>query len=187
MRQHRIERAGRQAGGEGRQRNDIEAGASAVHGGRNPVCGINAHILFRMLLQFLAIASNASASAAGIRTRAAAPCWSVPTGWSGSGLGFDEDAGDADRDRGARSTGTEFTFAARGGAFAAGLLHEWVASKITGAPVVRARSAAHACPKQACCHERNAALGDQHIGLPGAGDLGDDIGPCPRAPGTGPS
>jgi hypothetical protein len=51
----------------------------------------------------------------------------------GIGMGFDEDAGDADRDRGARQHRNEFAFAAGCYPLAARLL------QITGAPVVRAR------------------------------------------------
>ena len=55
-------------------------------------------------------------------------------------MGLDEHAGDADRDRRPRQNGDEFALAARGlSPCPPGCWTEWVASKMTGAPVSRAR------------------------------------------------
>ena len=65
--------------------------------------------------------------------------------------------------------------------FPPGCCTEWVASKITGAPVVlrQDRQRAHV-RHQRVVAERGAALGDQHVRVAAAGDLGDDIGHVPR-------
>lgn len=54
-------------------------------------------------------------------------------------MGLDEQAGDADRDRGAGKHRDEFALAPDAVPCPPGCCTEWVASKITGAPVTRAR------------------------------------------------
>ena len=71
MRQHRIERARRQAGRKGRERNDIE-GRQECGWMRSPLPGgISAW-------RFWPARRTPSASSPGPRTRAAAPCWVRP-------------------------------------------------------------------------------------------------------------
>ncbi len=56
-----------------------------------------------------------------------------------------------------------------------GCCTEWVASKITGAPVLRQhRQRAHVGDQRVVA-ERHAALGDQHIAIAGAGDFGTTL------------
>ena len=56
-----------------------------------------------------------------------------------------------------------------------GCCTEWVASKITGAPVLRKdRQRAHVGDERVVAEGR-AALGDEHVRVAGAGDLGDDV------------
>jgi len=65
-----------------------------------------------------------------------------PSEWRviGIGMGFDEDAGDADRDRGgAPAPATNSRSPPDDAPCPPGCCTEWVASKMTGAPVVRAR------------------------------------------------
>ena len=90
-------------------------------------------------------------------------------------VGLDEDAGDADGDRGARQHRHEFALAARGAAAAAGLLHRMggIEDHRRAGPC-EDRQRAHVGDERVVA-ERGAALGDQHIRIAGAGDLGDDV------------
>ncbi len=73
MRQHRIERARRQAGRKGRERDDIEGRRQAAR------CG---HGQRRLLARCSVLGQRVELhqpSSAALRTRAAAPCWVRPT------------------------------------------------------------------------------------------------------------
>ena len=95
-------------------------------------------------------------------------------------MGLDEYAGNPDRHRGARQHRHEFAFAARRAALAARLLHRMGGVKDhRRAGVLRHdRQRAH-IRYQRVVAERHAALGDQHVGIAGAGQLVDDIGHVP--------
>ena len=90
-------------------------------------------------------------------------------------MGFDEDAGDADRDRRARQHRHEFALAARRGALPARLLHRMGGvedHRRAGAREDRQR--AHVGDQRVVAEGR-AALGHQHVGIAGAGDFLDDV------------
>ncbi len=79
------------------------------------------------------------------------------------------------------STGTNSRWPPDEVPFPPGCCTEWVASKITGAPVVSRhdRQCAHV-RHQRVVTERRAALGHQHVRVAAAGDLGHDVRHFPR-------
>ena len=74
MRQHRIERARRQAGRKRRKRNDVERRRQAAGCGHGAIRGLKARL--SRLGERVELHQR---SQQGLRTRAAAPCWDRPT------------------------------------------------------------------------------------------------------------
>ena len=91
-------------------------------------------------------------------------------------MGFDEHAGDADRDRRARQHRHEFALAAGRGALPARLLHRMggVENHGRAGRARQDRQRAHVGDQRVVA-ERSAALGDQHVGLPPPVILADDV------------
>ena len=116
MRQHRIERARRQAGSKGRERDDIEGRRQAAgcgHGCRHQARDWrwrSASNSIRRLHQRFELAQRHHVGS--VRRRVIR-----------IGVGLDEHAGNADRDRRARQHRHEFALAAGRGALPARLLH----------------------------------------------------------------
>jgi hypothetical protein len=93
----------------------------------------------------------------------------------GVGVGFQEHAGDADRDRGAGQDGHEAAVAAGAVAHPARLLHRMGGvedHRVAG--FGHDRQGAHVVD-QGVVAKADAALGQQHVGVAGVGHLGGDV------------
>ena len=111
MRQDRIERARREARRKGRQRDDVEAGGSAIMRPRRRLRHQRARS-FRDFLWFRSPSKAISGSQQAFELAQRHHVGPVGRRVVGIGVGFDEDAGDADRDRRARQHRHEFALAA---------------------------------------------------------------------------
>ena len=127
MRQHRIQRAGGQGCRKRRKRNNIER--------RRHAAGARSRRRRARQKSSWQARRTPSAASPTPRTRAAAPCWARPTVRIRVGMGLDEHAGNADRDRRPRQHRHESRrWPPDEAPFPPGCCTEWVASKITGAP-----------------------------------------------------
>ena len=149
MRQHRIERARGAALRQSRQRDDGERGRQALVVRPRVGLAASARVGFAALGERVERHQRAAAAP---RIRFSGTMLGPSDGaLVGIRVGLDEDAGDADRDRGARQHRHELALRRRTTSpCPPGCCTEWVASKITGAPVSR--------------HDRQRAhVGDQRV------------------------